>query len=271
VPPGQGALSLKGLTVALTVLFPLVALTALVGAIASFNRASVMSDLANRLFTSDVQDADDAVGASGGFFALVALALAVVFIIWQYRHAKNAERLAGSLPLGPGWAIGGWFIPIGNFVLPQLQLYRSAAASDPDAPPRSGRAPGVVIAWWVLYVAGSALVAVGRLMHPSNEDVNVFNLRDKADQFATADRIVAVGMLVMIAAAIAGLLMVRQLSERQARALSRPPAQPPYQQPPQPQPYAQPQPYGQPQPQPSYQPPQYPPPPTAPPPGSTSF
>jgi hypothetical protein len=255
--------------VALTVLLPFAALAALIGAIAAFNRASVMDDISNRLFTNDIQDADDAVGAAAGFFLLAALAIAVVFIIWQYRHAKNAERLAGSLPLGPGWAIGGWFIPLGNYVLPELQLYRAAAASDPDAPPRSGRAPGVVIVWWVLFAAAGLLAGVGRAIHPSDSDVTLRNLTDKADQFATADRVAGIGLLLMIPAAIAAIVMVRQLTARQEVALSRAPSATPYQQPYQQgyqQPYQQPQPW-QPPPQPQApQPWQQPPPPPAPPP-----
>jgi Domain of unknown function (DUF4328) len=231
---------LKGLSVALTVLLPVAAVAALVGAMTAFYRATVMSDLPNRLFTSDVQDADDAVGAGVGFFVIVSVATGIVFVIWQFRHAKNAERLAGRLPLSAGWAIGGWFIPVGNYVLPELQLYRSAAASDPDSPPPNGKAPGIVLWWWVLFAAAGLLFLIGRLLHPSDSDVNLFNLQDKADQFATADRIMAIGLLLMIPAAVVALVMVRQLSDRQATALRRAPA-PPY--PPQ-QPYPPPPPAG---------------------------
>jgi hypothetical protein len=271
---------LKGLSVALTVLLPIAAVFALIGAFTAFHRASVMADLANRLFTTDVQDADDAVGAGVGSFVFVMIATAVVFMIWQFRHAKNAEQLAGRQSLSAGWAIGGWFIPAGNFVLPELQLLRSAAASDPDTPPPNGRAPGIVVAWWILFGLAGLLFLIGRVLHPSNSEVTVANLQDKADQFAAADRIMAVGLLLMIPAAIAAVLMVRQLTERQALALQRSPAQPSYQQPPQsfyPQPqqpyYPQPQqPYYQPrmQPRPWYPPPapppQVPPPPAPPPP-----
>ena len=170
---------MKGLSVALTVLLPVAALAALVAAMTAFYRATVMSDLPNRLFTSDVQDADDAVGGGVGFFVIVLVATGIVFIIWQFRHAKNAERLAGRLPLPAGWAIGGWFIPVGNYVLPELQLYRSAAASDPNAPPPNGKAPGIVLWWWVLFAAAGLLFLIGRLLHPSDSDVNLFNLRTR--------------------------------------------------------------------------------------------
>jgi hypothetical protein len=277
--------SLKGLATALTVLFPLAALVALVAAIAAFHRASVYDDFATRIFSgNDVTSADDQVRAAVTTFTIAIIAIMPVFIVWQFRHAKNAELLAGSLPLGPGWAIGGWFIPLGNYVLPQLQLYRASAASDPDASTGQRRAPGILIVWWVLFGVAGIVYGVGQALHPSNNDVTFSNFNDKLDQYVRADRLTAVGLLLMIAAAAAALLMVRNVTARQELALSRrssSPAnpqwpqgyapqtgygqpgypEPAYPQPPQPQPYqqpAQPQAYPQPaQPQ-AYPQPAYP-------------
>jgi hypothetical protein len=55
--------------------------------------------------------------------------LAALFITWQYRHAKNARLLGQQGGLGPGWAVGGWFIPLANFVLPAVQLFGASAMS----------------------------------------------------------------------------------------------------------------------------------------------
>ena len=65
------------------------------------------------------------------------------------------------------------------------------------------------------------LFSIGRLMHPYDNEVTAFNFQDKADQFANADRVMAIGLLLMIPAAAAALFMVRQLSDRQAAALRR--------------------------------------------------
>ncbi len=61
----------------------------------------------------------------------------MVFIIWQFRHAKNAQVLGAYGGLGPGWAIGGWFVPFANYVLPAMQMHQSSRASDIE-----GRAAG---------------------------------------------------------------------------------------------------------------------------------
>ena len=123
-PQGASPLSLKGLSVALTVLFPVAAVAALIGTIAAFHRASVMSDLPQRLFTTDVQDADDAVGAGVGFFGLVALAIAVVFIIWQFRHRE--ERRAAGRPVATRPGLGDR-----RLVHPARQLRAAPAAALP--------------------------------------------------------------------------------------------------------------------------------------------
>src|SRR5262245_14862724 len=52
---------------------------------------------------------------------LVLVYTAVVFIVWLYRARRNLA-IWGILGLGwgPGWAIGGWFIPLANLLIPKL-------------------------------------------------------------------------------------------------------------------------------------------------------
>jgi len=81
----------------------IVALVDVVAAAALFNRAGLIEDLV----TSDppgfteLDDADSAVAGALIIHVLLMLTLAVVFIIWQWRHAKNAETLGarGGLDL----------------------------------------------------------------------------------------------------------------------------------------------------------------------------
>ncbi len=201
--------SLRGLAVALCILFPITAVACIASAVAAFHRASVISDnfVASAL-NGDVHDADNAVGGAVGTFLVLFLTCAVLFIIWQYRHAQNAERLAGSISPGPGWAIGGWFIPFANYVVPELQLYRSAAVSTNQL--------GIVVGWWVTYAAGAIVYAIGRGVHPSDSSITTFNASDKIDQFASADRIMAAGFLVLALAAVLAAVMVWRLTQAQA-------------------------------------------------------
>jgi hypothetical protein len=205
----QPAQPLNGLATALTVLLVLTMLAALAAAAALFNRASLLDDLFSTSF-QEVEDADNSVAGTIVLFALLFIATGIVWLVWQFRHAKNARLLGQSDGLGPGWAIGGWFIPLGNLVLPQLQLRQAAKATDGGGS-AGGQAPPVVIVWWVLFVVASLVGGVNR----NSSDADVIDDLNDIEQFQTNDQVAAVGMLLFIVAGVAAIVMVRRLTARQ--------------------------------------------------------
>jgi hypothetical protein len=205
----------KGLATALSILLGITGIAALAVAGALSNRASVLDDPFSDF--QKVQDADDLAAATAGLYGLGLIATIVLWLIWQFRFAKNAEALGKRDGLGAGWAIGAWFIPLANFVLGPMQLQQSAKYSDPDAPPGQGRVPGVLIGWWILWVA-QALVGVGSGRFGfGNEELN--SVEDIED-FRSSDQLGAVGALVTAVAAVLAIVMVRKLSQRQHQALA---------------------------------------------------
>jgi hypothetical protein len=271
-------LPLRGLATATTILLGVSAAMAGLAGAFFLDRAGKADDFLNGNFLgtglSELDSADSRVASGIGLFFFAFLATGVVFIIWQFRHAKNAEAIRGSLSLGPGWAIGGWFIPLANWILPALQIGQSAKASDPDLPAGAtrdgGRLPGIIVAWAITYALGGIVFFAGSSSRPNENDVTRFNATSSLQDFARADRIAAVGMFIYAIAAVLAIVMIRTLTQRQDRAAASMP-QPQYPQ----QQYPQQQPYEQPgyQPQPGYQQPGYqqpqpwqPPPPPAPPP-----
>ena len=228
----------KGVATAVTVLLVVSSLAAIFVAVAFFHRASIVDDLSNASF-QDVKDADDTVSGAVALFGLSLLATGVVWIIWQFRYAKNAQTLRGSYGLPAGWAIGGWFVPLANFALPQLQLFQAARASDPDVPQgqpvAAGRAPSVIVGWWVLLDLAWLFFSFGRGTRPGDNELKSFS---DLDRFVRADRISAVSALLWVAAGIVAIFVVRACTERQSRALAGfmpPPTAPTGWQPPPPQ------------------------------------
>ena len=73
-----------------------------------------------------------------------AIVVWIIFLIWFHRAATNARDAGLRARRSPGWAVGGWFIPIGNFWLP----YQSA--SDLFPPDHPGRK--VVNRWWTFWL-----------------------------------------------------------------------------------------------------------------------
>jgi hypothetical protein len=213
-PPGSGRRSLRGLATALTVLLCIIAAVELIAAIILFYRSSLLFDAADGDFpgSSEADAVDAGVAASVVLHILLALAIGVVFIVWQYRHAKNAENLGQSGGLGAGWAIGGWFVPFANLVLPAVQIFRSGQVSDD----RPGRGPVIVVPWAILLGLAWLLQGVEAGLSPTDEFLTTPSDIEAA---AASDVVGGFAMLVLIAAAVLCIVMVRSLTTRQDRAL----------------------------------------------------
>lgn len=209
---GGQARSLGGVATALTILLGIAGAASLLVSAAFFNRSSVIDDPFS-LTQQEADDADGFVAGSFGLYILVAIAVVVLWLVWQFRHAKNAEALGKRDGLGAGWAIGGWFIPLGNLVLGPLQLFQSAKWSDTTAPPGQGRVPGALVLWWVLFVVQGLFGFAGGFQ-PDEA-----NTLAELDDLQSQDRVAGLGALVTAAAAVAAIVMVRQVTQRQRDAL----------------------------------------------------
>ena len=218
---------LGGLATAATVLLGVMAVLALVGLGAHLNRVGLIERefRDGGVALEQLEDADDGVAAAAVVYGLGLLGTAAVFITWQHRHAVNADSIAGSAAaLGPGWAIGGWFVPCANWLLPGMQLFGASRASDPGLPvqPAAGRGRGspLVVLWAVMFALGNALALAGWATFPDEDDVSVLaDLEDFVSDATLADRMVAAGFVITAAAAVLAAVMVQSLSRRQtARA-----------------------------------------------------
>jgi hypothetical protein len=80
------------------------------------------------------------------------LVSAVTFLVWVHRASCNQVALGGHPPVhSPGWAIGGWFIPLIHLVIPYqvvAEIARNAAAAT-GSPPTGN---GLVRIWWASWL-----------------------------------------------------------------------------------------------------------------------
>jgi hypothetical protein len=209
----------QGLMNALSTLLVLDALAGLfvIGALA--NRIAFVNDF--RSFNigfntfARANEVDDLAQAAGITMGILHLATAVVFIIWMFRAAQNNAGLGREHPrLGPGWAIGGWFIPLAFFVIPVLvmqDLWRGSHSSIPRGDMRWKIADrSALVGWWWAVLIVSVFVQGGL-----TTDDNPTPLRD----LRTADTVSIIGTCFRIAAAVLAILVVRKLTERQAECL----------------------------------------------------
>jgi Domain of unknown function (DUF4328) len=76
-------------------------------------------------------------------YPLLSLAIMISYLVWSYRMF-DARR--GKTSYSPGLAVGGWFIPLGNAVLPPLAL------RDLWKVVRGPEGSSIVFLWWVFYL-----------------------------------------------------------------------------------------------------------------------
>ncbi len=200
----------------MTVLLVLTAIVAAVLVPLSLHERQVVHDATNTgtfRVTTKVDDAIDGVNGAASLYFLLFLAIAVLWMIWMWRAAVNTRLLRRFRPrFGPGFAIGGWFIPVANFLIPGMHMYDIAKGSGP--PVRPGERPkgsALLVVWWVLFVAawigsgfGQATVKLGHLYRTSSFDVR--------------NALFVVAMLAALAASVLAIMVVRSITRGQHAA-----------------------------------------------------
>lgn len=184
------------------------------GAYAHQVYADGMADDFLRFDETAADRADTLYQASGSLQALTFLATAVVFLIWFRRVRRNAEVFdAHAHSLRPGWAIGAWFVPVGNLWLPHRVAGGIWTASSPGGSNRAPAPRGVLHAWWAVLVGSELLSRLTNGLYTDAEG------RDEVlDSFGLGMAIDAIN----IAAAVLAILFVRRLTAMQGeRAAER--------------------------------------------------
>lgn len=103
-----------------------------------------------------------AVGLAYVGFTLVFLVSVVVVAMWIHRaHANLRDAGADGLQFSPGWAVGWYFIPFANLVMPFQAMRELWNASHGNADPFGGSAPPVVKWWWAAWIVGNILSNLG--------------------------------------------------------------------------------------------------------------
>ncbi len=135
----------------------------------------------------------------GGFAYLAGLVGGAIAVpMWMHRAFRNLPALgAQRLSWSPGWAAGGWFIPLANFVIPFLVMRELSA----HAGGQQERPWPLMPVWWGMWLGASALQVASNLAAGFNR--------------AVSD---ALGMLndaALVAAGGLAILLIQILTRRQ--------------------------------------------------------
>ncbi|MBP0455139.1 DUF4328 domain-containing protein [Kitasatospora sp. RG8] len=159
----------------------------------------------------DFDAVDSVAEALNGVFLPLALATAVMFIVWFHRIRENADLLLpNGHRHGRGWTIGAWFTPIVLLWFPwQLMVDCWRASAPLDAEGRR-RAPSekVLALWWSTWIGS---IVLGRIAAASMHRVDLAVL-DSLDDLRNTIRVEVAGSALRLVAAVAAILVVNRLT-----------------------------------------------------------
>lgn len=130
---------------------------------------------------------------------------AIVFIVWFHRAYRKTRTLGGEMRYTNGWAIGGWFIPMGNWWIPKKLANDIWWGSHPDGDRWSwSERPALLTSWWVAWV-GAGVSGWWAFRTGDVTDV------DEALLFNLA---ATVSLALSLLAAVFAIFVVRQIGQR---------------------------------------------------------
>ncbi len=162
---------------------------------------------------AQAEASDDRLALAGVLSALIFIATAVVWVVWQYRAHANLRSLgADDLRYRPGWVVGWWFIPVANTAMPYLTTRELHKASDPDAGAidwKGRRTWPVLWMWWGAWLLGRFLLASVAFYLAADADAGV-------ERLIASDGFEIAGGILEIGAALLAIAVVRSIDRRQS-------------------------------------------------------
>jgi Ca2+/Na+ antiporter len=222
---------LGGLGTLVVIALGLMLLSAVAQLIANQRYIGIENDIVDgrSLRLSRVRSVTHASHVTHSVTLILGLITAILFIVWFHRAYRNLVRVGISeLRFGPGWAIGGWFIPIFNLVR-QKQIANdiwkasSSAATAGLARWREMPLSAGLNWWWGVWIASGLLGGWGnfRIGHADSHLGEGSGFEAVANSFqAVKDERAGVwvtqfGLLLAIAAGVLAINFVREVSRMQ--------------------------------------------------------
>jgi hypothetical protein len=153
------------------------------------------------------------VGFAGAAAQLSAL---VLTITWLWRARKNLDAFPDAQPiLSAGWAIGGWFLPFANAVIPGRLMANVARQSH-----RERWVSVVSVFWWLALILTYFVDQLASTIFENEPDpgADLDALAGQYWTYATAETVAAIAAVV---AATAFALVVPRVSAAQEERIHR--------------------------------------------------
>ena len=162
-----------------------------------------------------VDNSDVRLAAAYGALGLSFIVTGIAFLAWFHRAYRNLPRLkVWTLRYDFGWAVGGWLIPVFNFVRPKQLANDVWRGSEPVPGPKRledhPSVPAIVHVWWGVWVIANLLWTAEAWI---GDEVQTLPEQKAATILSMCTLAVS-----FVAAALA-IVVVRKLTKRQTRAI----------------------------------------------------
>jgi Domain of unknown function (DUF4328) len=159
---------------------------------------------------------------------VVYIATVTLFLMWVYRTHENLAAFGvpkHQLQYSSGWAVGSFFVPFANLVIPYRAIKELWRKSVPNQTSMFGEIspPGFFPAWWGFWIASNIASQI------------YFRLswREQVASDAT-ETIGVIGSVLSVIAAALAVQVVREIQRQQVESSKLIPAQPAFVSPPAP-------------------------------------
>ncbi|MFL5674457.1 MAG: DUF4328 domain-containing protein [Chloroflexota bacterium] len=159
---------------------------------------------------ADAERFDTTTAQIAGAYLLVLIVAGIAYLAWLSRAVENAPALgAGTTPHSPRGAIGWWFVPFANFIVPYQIV--SDLHDRLATPTDSNRARPLLLAWWLTWIGGT-LISYGTRLAGD----------DTVDQLKASVTISLVSDAVTVVSAVLAILVVWRILRREDARASAP-------------------------------------------------
>lgn len=202
--------------------------------LADLNQISVIDSVIarERITLAEVEASDNRFATAGVLQIVAALVAAITFLLWFSRAYRNSARMGSRPRYAHGWAIGAWFVPIVNLIVPKHLADDIWRGSDPDdALPEletagAKRVNPLLHFWWAAWLIGG-IIGNFAIRSAFRGAPTLEGLRGQAQAYLVTD-------LISVVALVLAVLVIREVTTRQEIRRARfesgtltPPAWPP--------------------------------------------
>ena len=196
-------------------LLGLSSLLALVMVAFRLGEQGLLARIANLEFVSEeeVTGSDARIAALAVVQIVTLVVTGIHWLVWQHRGQANlvAARVSG-LRFTPGWAVGWWFVPFANLVKPFQTMRELWKSSGGEEDWEHSRTWPVIGWWWAAWLTSGVLGRIG---------AGLIAGATSLEAIRSGSRVLLLTQLVVLAAAILAILLIRSVTERQRRLRAR--------------------------------------------------